>query len=56
MKLAVTNLASLITSVQVPTPVQGPSLQPVKVQPGEAAAFSSTEVLKAKEINSRGTP
>src|SRR5262245_66505469 len=49
-KVAVTDIAALIVTVQVPVPVQAP-LQPVKVAPAAGVAVSVTAVplLKAAE-------
>jgi hypothetical protein len=42
--LAVTEVAALIVTVQVPVPEQPPPLQPVNVEPAEGVAVSVTEV------------
>jgi hypothetical protein len=42
---AVTDLAVVIVTVQVPVPEQPPPLQPVKVEPVAGAAVSVTNVL-----------
>src|SRR5262245_11311357 len=48
-KVAVTDCAALIVTVQVPVPVQPPPLQPVKVEPTAGAAVSVTAVPLANE-------
>ena len=45
MKLAVTDLAALMVTVQVPVPEQPLPLQPVKVEPVRAVAVNVTDVL-----------
>src|SRR5262252_506471 len=47
LKVAVTDCAAVIETVQVPVPVQAP-LQPAKVEPLAAAAVRVTEVPLAK--------
>ena len=47
LKVAVTALAAVIDKVQVDVPVQTP-VQPAKVEPGEAAAVSVTDVPLVK--------
>src|SRR5512137_2441699 len=49
VKVAVTLRARLIATVQVPVPVQAP-LQPVKVDPVDAAAVSVTVVPAVKAL------
>jgi hypothetical protein len=44
MKVAVTEVAALIATVQVPVPEHPPPLQPVNVEPAAAAAVNVTEV------------
>lgn len=44
MKVAVTLLAEFIVTTQVPVPLQPEPLQPVNVDPAEAAAVSVTTV------------
>jgi hypothetical protein len=44
VKLAVTRVASVTDTVQVPVPEQPPPDQPVKVEPVVAAAVSTTAV------------
>ena len=44
MKVAVTVVAALRVTVQVPVPLQPPPLQPVKVEPAAGAAVSVTAV------------
>src|SRR5262245_44653019 len=48
-KVAVTDCAALIVTVQVPVPVQPPPLQPVKLEPAAGAAVSVTAVPLANE-------
>jgi len=48
-KVAVTEVAALIVTVQVPLPVQPPPLQPVKVEPAAGAAVKVTKVPLANE-------
>src|SRR5438093_4715313 len=48
-KVAVTEVAALIVTVQVPLPVQPPPLQPVKVEPAAGAAVKVTRVPLAKK-------
>jgi hypothetical protein len=48
VKMAVTDLAALIVTTQVPVPVQSSPLQPVKLEVSPAAAVSVTTVLLAK--------
>ena len=43
MKVAVTDLAAVIETLQGPVPVQAPD-QPVKVEPVDGVAVSVTEV------------
>jgi hypothetical protein len=43
-KLAVTDVAALIVTVQVPVPEQPPPVQPVNVAPAEGVAVSVTAV------------
>lgn len=45
VKLAVTDRAVLMATVQVPVPEQPPPLQPVKVEPVEGVEVKVTEVL-----------
>ena len=45
VKVAVTDLAALMLTVQVPVPEHPSPNQPVKVEPVEAAAVRVTEVL-----------
>jgi hypothetical protein len=45
VKLAVTALAALIVTMQVPVPVQPSPLQPVKVEPVAGMAVKVTGVL-----------
>ena len=47
LKLAVTDLAAVIETVQVPVPEQLPD-QPVKVEPEEATAVRITDVPELK--------
>ena len=47
MKAAVTELAAVIVTLQVPVPEQAP-LQPMKVEPFDAAAVKVTTVLEGK--------
>ena len=47
MKLAVTDLAAFIVTVQVPVPEQAPP-QPVKAEPMDSVAVSVTDVLLVK--------
>src|SRR5262245_57374170 len=49
MKVAVTEVAALIVTVQVPVPEHPPPLQPVNVEPAAAAAVSVTDVPLVKE-------
>src|SRR5437588_2390163 len=49
MKVAVTEVAAFIVTLQVPVPVQPPPLQPVKVEPAPGAAVSVTTVPGVKE-------
>ncbi len=49
MKVAVTVVAAVMGTVQVPVPEQPPPFQFVKVEPGAAAAVRVTEVLKLAE-------
>jgi hypothetical protein len=49
MKVAVTEVAAFIVTVQEPVPVQPPPLQPVKLEPAAAAAVSVTFVPFANE-------
>jgi len=44
MKVAVTEVAAVIVTVQVPVPVQPPPLQPAKVEPAAGAAVKVTAV------------
>jgi hypothetical protein len=46
VKVAVTVVATIMGTVQVPVPEQPPPLQLVKVDPGAAVAVRVTEVLK----------
>ena len=46
VKVAVTVVAAVMGTVQVPVPKQPPPLQLVKVEPSEAVAVRVTEVLK----------
>src|SRR5712664_3307027 len=48
-KVAVTEVAALIVTVQVPVPVQLPPLQPLKVEPAAGAAVRVTAVPLANE-------
>src|SRR5437660_8686622 len=48
-KVAVTEVAAFIVTLQVPVPVQPPPLQPVKVEPAPGAAVSVTTVPGVKE-------
>jgi len=48
-KVAVTEVATLIVTVQVPLPVQPPPLQPLKVEPAAGAAVKVTMVPLANE-------
>src|SRR5262247_4580445 len=48
-KVAVTDCAALVVTVQVPVPVQPPPLQPVKLEPAAGAAVSVTAVPLANE-------
>src|SRR5262245_4978852 len=48
-KVAVTDCAALIVTVQVPVPVQPPPLQPVKLEPAAGAAVRVTAVPLANE-------
>jgi hypothetical protein len=50
MKVAVTEVAAVIVTVQVPVPVQPPPLQPVKVEPAAGAAVKVTIVPIVKEF------
>jgi hypothetical protein len=49
MKVAVTEVAAFIVTVQEPVPVQPPPLQPVKVEPVAGEAVRVTAVPVAKE-------
>src|SRR5437879_379890 len=49
MKVAVTEVAAFIVTLQVPVPVQPPPLQPVKVEPAAGAAVSVTTVPVVNE-------
>jgi hypothetical protein len=48
-KFAVTEVAAVMLTVQVPAPVQPAPLQPVKIDPGAARAVNVTAVLDGKE-------
>jgi len=48
-KVAVTEVAALIVTVQVPLPVQPPPLQPLKVEPAAGAAVKVTKVPLVNE-------
>ncbi len=48
MKVAVTEVAAFIVTVQEPVPVQPPPLQPVNVEPAEGAAVKVTMVPLVK--------
>ena len=48
MKVAVTDLPAAMVMVQVPVPGQLLSLQPVKVEPGDAVAVKVTYVVLPK--------
>ena len=50
MKVAVTEVAAVIVTVQVPVPVQPAPLQPVKVEPAAGAAVRVTTVPLVKEV------
>jgi hypothetical protein len=57
VKAAVTVVAPVIGTVQVPVPEQPPPLQPVKVEPAAAAAVRVTEVLKlAEQVKPQSMP
>src|SRR6266403_296346 len=55
MKVAVTEVAALIVTVQVPVPVQPPPLQPVKVEPAAGVAVSVTTVPVVKAVEQVGS-
>ena len=48
MKVAVTVVAALKVTVQVPVPVHPPPLQPLKIEPAAGVAVSVTAVPPAK--------
>ncbi len=48
-KVAVTEVAALIVTVQVPLPVQPPPLQPLKLEPAAGAAVKATKVPLVNE-------
>jgi len=50
MKVAVTEVAAFIVTLQVPVPVQPPPLQPVNVEPAAGAAVRVTTVPVVKEV------
>ncbi len=49
-KVAVTDVALFMGTVQAPVPVQAPPLQPVKVEPLSATAVKVTEVPVARVV------
>jgi hypothetical protein len=57
VKAAVTEVVSVMGTVQVPVPEQLPPLQPAKVEPVEAEAVRVTDVLKmARQVEGQLMP